>query len=185
MEEINKLRKLYKLKNVERMNSVGKRKESSAEHSWSCLILADYFLSKGNINVDRLKVYEMLIWHDIIEIEAGDSPLHPGCNHEGKAGKEMQAMKKIEKDMPVPLGKKAALLFKEFEECETMEARFAKAVDQLDAEIHEMDYKDDWKGWTKEFLIEKKGKYFEPFPELKESFEKILEDMEREGYFSQ
>ncbi|MDI6737250.1 MAG: HD domain-containing protein [Nanoarchaeota archaeon] len=124
MEEINKLRKLYKLKNVERMNSVGKRKESSA-------------------------------------------------------------MKKMEKEMPASLGKKAALLFKEFEECRTMEAKFARAIDQLDAVIHEMDYKADWKGWTKEFLIEKKGKYFEHFPELKKAFEATVRYVEMEGYFSQ
>jgi hypothetical protein len=43
MENINKLRKFYQLKHVERTAPVGERKESSAEHSWSALILADYF----------------------------------------------------------------------------------------------------------------------------------------------
>ena len=61
MEDLQKLRKLYHLKNVERANTVKDRKESSAEHSWSCLILADYFLTKmQNHHLDRLKVYELL-----------------------------------------------------------------------------------------------------------------------------
>ena len=73
MEEINKLRRLYHLKHVDRFNSVLKRKESSAEHSWSCLILADYFLNlMKDRDIDRLKVYELLLYHDVVEIEAGD-----------------------------------------------------------------------------------------------------------------
>ncbi|MEK6864068.1 MAG: HD domain-containing protein, partial [Nanoarchaeota archaeon] len=126
----------------------------------------------------------------IIEIEAGDTPLgdslrHPEKSNEGKQAKEMAAMKKMEKEMPSPLGNKAALLFKEFEECRTMEAKFARAIDQLDAVIHEMDYKADWKGWSSEFLIEKKMKYFEQFPGVKQAFEKVIAFAEREGYFSQ
>ena len=44
MEEIHKLRKIYALKDVARDAQVGNRKESSAEHTWSTLMLADYFL---------------------------------------------------------------------------------------------------------------------------------------------
>lgn len=63
MHNIHKLRKLYQLKRVERANSVSLRRESSAEHSWSCLILADYFLSQmQNSKLDRLKVYELLMY---------------------------------------------------------------------------------------------------------------------------
>lgn len=76
-------------------------------------------------------------------------------------------------------------LFHEFESCKTKEARFAKAIDALDAEIHEMDYKEDWKGWTEEFLRRKKGHLFEEFPELKDAFEKIMKYMKKEGFFNQ
>lgn len=77
METINKLRKFYHLKNVDRDAVVGKRKESSAEHSWSTLILADYFLNIMNDkSLNRLKVYELLLYHDIVEIESGDIPIH-------------------------------------------------------------------------------------------------------------
>ncbi len=48
-----------------------------------------------------------------------------------------------------------------------------------------MDYKEDWKGWTKEFLRRTKGPLFEEFPELKEAFEKTTIYTRDEGYFSQ
>lgn len=73
MDELQRIRKLYKLKSVYRDSSVGNRKESSAEHSWSCLMLADYFIEKMNLKIDRIKVYELLMYHDLVEIEAGDT----------------------------------------------------------------------------------------------------------------
>ncbi|MCK5026579.1 MAG: hypothetical protein KAS15_08330, partial [Nanoarchaeota archaeon] len=67
----------------------------------------------------------------------------------------------------------------------TLEAKFAKAVDALDAAIHELDHKQDWKGWTKEFLIEKKLNLLEDFPELKKSFNTILEYLIENNYLNQ
>ncbi len=185
MEDINKLRIFNKLKSIYRANSVGNRKESSAEHSWSCLILADFFISKYNIDVDRLKVYELLMYHDVVEIEAGDSPLHPNIKDLNKKENEKRAMQALYKQLPAPLNKKFIDLFIEFEEQKTKEARFAKAIDALDANIHELDYKQDWKGWTEEFLVSKKLKFFEEFPELKRTFYDILTYLKENNYFEQ
>ena len=55
MEKINQFRTFNKLKTVYRFNSVDDRKESSTEHSWSCLILADFFLTQMDHNLDQLK----------------------------------------------------------------------------------------------------------------------------------
>src|SRR3989344_2474871 len=54
---IHKFRTFNKLKSVYRKNSVANRKESSAEHSWSCLLLADFFLSKLDLNFDEKREY--------------------------------------------------------------------------------------------------------------------------------
>ena len=75
IEDILKLKRINKLKFVERRNSVGERKESPAEHSWSCLIIADYFIDKIKQKLDKLKVYNLLIYHDLVEIESGDIPI--------------------------------------------------------------------------------------------------------------
>ena len=185
MEEINKLRKLYQLKNISRANSVLDRKESSAEHSWSCLILADYFLSTFKFKLDRLKVYELLMYHDVVEIETGDVNLINVKSHQKKKESELKALHSLEKKTPARLGKKLGSLFMEFEEQQTPEARFAKAIDALDAEIHEMDYKQDWKGWTEEFLRKHKEPLFKEFPEIKEMFEKTTKFARDNGYFKQ
>lgn len=185
MEDIHKFRTFNKLKSNYRLNSVEDRKESSAEHSWSCLILADFFLSKIDYNLDRLKVYELLMYHDVIEIEVGDSPLHPEIKRLDKAEDEKKAIEILYKEFPTPLKDKFIELFTEFEEQKTLESKFAKAIDALDAPIHELDYKQDWKGWSEEFLVSKKLKFFEEFPELKEVFLEIVVYLKKNNYFDQ
>ena len=84
MDEINKIKKLYELKKIYRSTKVENRFESSAEHSWSCLILADYFINKYHLNINKQKVFELLLYHDLVEIETGDTPLTPNINFENK-----------------------------------------------------------------------------------------------------
>jgi putative hydrolase of HD superfamily len=183
MNKIHQFRIFNKLKSVYRFSSVDSRKESSAEHSWSALVLADFFLSQGNYNLDRLKIYELLMYHDVVEIEAGDTPLHPEINSAGKKDRERAAAESLENKLPEPLNRKFKKLFQEFEEGATIEARFANAIDALDADIHELDYKEDWKGWTKEFTLQKRAPLFVGFPELKDAFEAILNYLVEEKYF--
>lgn len=185
MEDLDKLRLFNKLKSVYRMNSVENRKESSAEHSWSSLILADYFLTRTKEPLDRLKVYELLMYHDLVEIKVGDTPLAPGVSRKEKEEKELLAAKELKKEIPQVLSEKYYALFEEFEAQITREAKFAKAIDRLDAQIHEADYKDDWNGWTKEFLVQKVAPTLEPFPELLDFFTAIVAYFEQEGYFDQ
>jgi len=186
METINKLRTFYHLKNVERACSVGGRKESSAEHSWSCLILADYFLTiMKDQSLDRLKIYEMLMYHDVVEIETGDIPIHHEEERRGKKEKELEALHKIKKEIPQALQQKFVDLFLEFEERKTPEAQFAKAIDSFDALIHEIDYKKDWQGWTEEMVRKFHGKNIKHFPEIEEAFDKLLDFCKKESFFDQ
>lgn len=186
MEDLNKIRKLYQLKHVERAGPVGKRKESSAEHSWSSLILADYFLSKiKDKNLDRLKVYELLMYHDVVEIECGDIPIHHVQQRENKKEKEMAAAHILKEHLPIQLKEKFIELFKEFEEQKTSEAKFAKAIDAFDALIHFLDYKHYWKGWSEEMVRQFHGEKIRQFTELEDAFEKTLKFCRENGYFKQ
>ena len=173
IDDIQKLRIINKLKTTYRFSTVENRKESTAEHTWSAMIWADFFLTNTNTKLDRVKVYELLMYHDVAEIYAGDTPLHPEIKQTNKKEKELNAAQQLQKELPTPINNKFFSLFQEFEERKTPEAKFAKAIDALDAEIHELDYKEDWKGWTKEFLIEKKSHLFEEFPELKKILDLI------------
>lgn len=186
IEGIHKFRTFNKLKRIYRKNSVGDRKESSAEHSWSCLLLADFFLSKLDLNLDKIKVYELLIYHDVLEVESGDRPLQPNITlilHNQKD--EDFFLEKLQKQLPRHLRNKFLSLYKEFKEQKTREAKFAKLIDSLDPIIHELDYKDDWVDWSKNFFIEEKLKYFKEFPELIPIFNEILDYLIKNNYFDE
>ena len=187
MEDLHKYRYVNKLKSVYRVSSNGDRKETDAEHTWGCLMLADYLLSRLNLDIDRLKVYEMLMYHDMVEIVAGDTPLDPDnpISREEQVEKEMIAIHTVADNLPQVMADKLIPLFTEFEEQKTAEARFAKAVDQLEALIQEMDYKEDWKGWNEEFLRSKKEHYFKDFPEIKSMFNEIVVFLRENAYFDQ
>jgi len=184
MEDILKFTKFNQLKKVYRMNSVGKRKESSAEHSWSALMLADFFLNKIDKKIDRLKVYELLLYHDVVEIDSGDFPIKSKELALNKKEIELKSAKKLKAQLPKSQASKFFNLFLEFEENKTTESKFANAIDKFDAIIHEIDYKADWKGWSRQFLIDKKEKFFLDFPEINKLFHELLDYLEKKGYFS-
>ena len=182
-KEIEKYRTINKLKTVYRFATAGNRHESSAEHSWGCLILADFFLSQMKADIDRLKVYELLMYHDLVEIEGGDFQMHPDHTHGDKKEIEKKASQLLSNKLPHVLSMKYVTLFNEYEEGKTIEAQFARAIDALEADIHELDYKQDWKGWTKEFLITKKGYLFESFPDMKKVFDELVQFLDSNEYF--
>lgn len=123
------------------------------------------------------------MYHDVPEILVGDTPLMPGVLRVDKKEKEMVAAKMLKDQLPVFLGGKFFDLFQEFEDQKTMESKFARAVDVLDAQIHEMDYKDDWKGWSEKFLVDKKAHLFKEFPELERDFFELVDFLRVNGYF--
>tara|TARA_Y100000310_G_scaffold78020_1_gene74630 strand:- start:34775 stop:35332 length:558 start_codon:yes stop_codon:yes gene_type:complete len=184
METINKLRKLYQLKHVERVGPVGKRQESPAEHTWSALILADYFLNIMNDpTLNRLKIYELIMYHDVVEIECGDVAVDDYEGRKNKVEQEKAAAHLIKEHLPKALGQKFHDLFEEFEAKETPEAKFAKAIDSFDALMHFLDYKSYWGTWSEEKLRRIFG-HLKDVPVVNEAFEKIVEYVKKEEYLS-
>ena len=183
MQEFTKIRTLYKLKSVYRYNSQENRKESVAEHTWSALMLADYILSKFSMKIDRLKVYELLMYHDIVEIETGDIPIHHEEKRKSKVENERKALKILKQKLPNEIAQKLEKLHEEFEESSAPEAKFARAIDKLDATIHELDYKDDWKGWDEAMLRKYHEKHMKEFPETQNIFEELVKLVKKKKYF--
>ena len=176
MENIKKIKYLHLLKHIFRDNDVLGKLETTAEHSRSCLILADYFLNIMDLKVDKLRVYELLMYHDVVEIETWDIPM---CNQELRKNKkeiELKAMKKIRLEMPDILEEKYEKLFHEFEARETLESKFANAIDKLDADIYAIDSSIESFKWYTEELVRKKKQepHYSQFPEIDEMFEKLL-----------
>lgn len=190
MQEIKKLKTLFLLKEIERSYCpVKTREETTAEHTYSSLMLAQYFLPKINKNkkkkLDELKVMKMLLYHDIIEIETGDFYLYDIKLQKIKHKKEQKALKKLKLKLPKEIAKDFVILWKEFEEYKTLESKFCKAIDKLDPIIHNLDAKTAWKDGkiSEKLLREKKEKYFVEFPILLKVFNSIIKYIKEKKYF--
>ncbi|KXI29283.1 HD domain-containing protein [Paraglaciecola hydrolytica] len=122
---------LEKLKNVERrIKPVGlSRYENSAEHSWHIALLALTLTRFSAQAVDELKIVTMLLLHDIVEIDTGDKFAYD-ANHDDFAN-EHQAAIRLFNLLPESLGHKFLQLWEEFEQAQSPEAQFAKAIDRL------------------------------------------------------
>ena len=187
MKELAEIRKLFELKEVYRIIPIGNRKESSAEHSWACLILADYFLEKWKYDLDRQKVMDLLLYHDLVEIEAGDTSWVDEEKIKDKQAKEAKGFEQLQKTIPPELRGKYRALFHEYLEGKTMEAKFAHAVDKIEPSLYIIKNKPIWKQFniTEQQVREKKEPAMKPFPELHAFFNEVIDWLNTEGYFSQ
>ncbi len=119
-----------KLKLVERQSRVagGERRENSAEHSWHLALFA-LVLGKDR-PVDLLKTVKMLLIHDLVEIDAGDTPFH-SSDRQDKMEDEKAAAKRLYSLLPSDEGVEYRALWDEFEAGDSAEAVFARGLDRL------------------------------------------------------
>lgn len=131
--QLNFLREIDRLKSVMRQSPLldKSRKENSAEHSWHlamyALVLSEY--ANGPVNVYR--VIQMLLLHDIVEVDVGDFPIHGSVCAELQAEQESKAAARLFGILPLSQRNKFLDLWQEFERAETGDARFAKALDRF------------------------------------------------------
>jgi putative hydrolases of HD superfamily len=132
-KQLSFLREIDRLKSVVRQSPLldQSRKENSAEHSWHlamyALLLNDY--ACGPVNTHR--VIQMLLLHDVVEIDAGDFPLHSGSSSQLQAEQESRAAARLFGLLPQQQGNELLALWQEFERAETEDAKFAKALDRF------------------------------------------------------
>lgn len=147
MENFKKILVMYRLKEVYRTCHVLDRRESSVEHSWSSMILADYFLSKMKLKMNREKIMDILLYHDLVEVEAGDTYVHDKVAAKTKEKREKEGLKKLKEKMPKELVEKYVELYGEYKECKTAEAKFANAIDKIDPIVHSLEKSRSWAEW--------------------------------------
>ncbi|MDH5231755.1 MAG: HD domain-containing protein [Gammaproteobacteria bacterium] len=123
---------IEKLKQVSRKTQpIGlTRFENSAEHSWQVCLCALMLGEYANEKVDVNKVIKMLLLHDLGEIDAGDT-LFYASSQPSTARDEKNGFRRIIQYLPSPLADECLSLYEEFEQVQTAEARFAKAIDRL------------------------------------------------------
>lgn len=124
---------LDKLKNVVRQTLLTdrSRRENSAEHSWhlaaAAVVLAEY----ASAAIDLAKVVRMLLVHDVVEIDAGDTFAFDATANLDKAQREQSAAARIFGLLPAEQATELKALWEEFEAVTTPEAQFANAIDRL------------------------------------------------------
>ncbi len=124
---------LDRLKMVQRQNLVmdESRRENSAEHSWHITTMAIVLAEYAPQPVDLLRVVKMLLLHDVIEIEAGDTFCYDVAGNHDKEERERRAADQLFGLLPDDLGSDFRALWDEFEAGETAAAGFANALDRL------------------------------------------------------
>ncbi len=123
-----------RLKSIARQTLLtdGARQENSAEHSWHLAVMA-LVLSEhaGEGPLDLARVLKMVLVHDLVEIDAGDTYCYDEDANKGKAEREERAAERIFGLLPGDQSSALRSLWEEFEARETPEAKFAGALDRL------------------------------------------------------
>lgn len=122
-----------KLKTVLRGTTLcdGTRRENSGEHSWHIALYALVMSEHANrpVNIDR--VIKMLLIHDLVEIDAGDNPIHGNHDPVAQEAVEKAAADRIFGLLPADQARSLRALWDEFEAAETDDAIFAKSIDRV------------------------------------------------------
>ena len=129
IRELDKLKGVYRLARVKTDNN---RRENSAEHSWHLCLIAHVFVEYVDEPIDMHRVLRLLLVHDIVEIDAGDTfAFAPQAALDAQPEKELRAAKRLFGLLPEHQGEELLKLWLEFEQRETPEARYAVAVDRV------------------------------------------------------
>jgi putative hydrolase of HD superfamily len=123
-----------RLKTVLRRTDIsdGSRLENSAEHSWHIAVMALLLSEYAGDGIDTTRVLEMLLVHDIVEVDAGDTFCYDAAANHGREERERVAAARLFGLLPADQSERLRSRWEEFEARETPEARFAAALDRLE-----------------------------------------------------
>lgn len=107
------------------------RKENDAEHAWHLALLTILLSEYADEKIDVLRTISMVIVHDLIEIDAGDTYAYDDAGNATKRERELKAAERIFNILPEDQAKYFRGLWDEFEEAKTPEAKFANAMDGI------------------------------------------------------
>jgi len=122
-----------KMKNIGRQTYIadGSRKENDAEHSWSLALMCMLMEEHANSEINLLRTMEMVLVHDLVEIDAGDTYAYDAEGNSTKKERELAAAQRIFHILPDDQAELLWSLWNEFEEGVSAEARFANTLDKV------------------------------------------------------
>ena len=171
------LRRSYLLNNT--------RRENSAEHSWHLSVMALVLAEHANADIDQLRVLKMLLVHDIVEIDSGDTYIYDAAGNDTKAVREQKAAQRIFGLLPDNQKLELTQLWHEFEARETPEAKFAAALDRLMPLLH--NYHTEGRSWrehgiTKQQVLNFNRHIADGSQSLWKYAEALIDDAAAKGY---
>ncbi len=161
------------------------RKENDAEHSWHLGVMAAMLAEYAAEPVDVARVVKMVLLHDVIEIDAGDTFLYDESGRVDQHLRESQAADRIFAILPADQAAEARALWDEFETRQTPEAKFAASLDRLQPLMHNYFTKGaTWRehGVKMSQVIQRNCHIAEGSPRLWAYAESLIRDAVKKGY---
>lgn len=187
INQIRFITEIDKLKQIFRKNVVigTERNENDAEHSWHLAMMA-ILLSEYSVDqdIDLLRVVKMVLIHDLVEIDAGDTFCYDKEGYKDKEEREKKAAQRLFNILPQDQAQEILNLWQEFEGLNTSEARFAVCLDRFQPLI--LNYNTNGHTWqtpgvTKENVLERNSLLKENAPDLWDFARELIEDSVRKG----
>ncbi len=124
----------------------GERKENDAEHAWHMAIMALILSEYANEEIDVLRTISMILIHDVVEIDAGDTYAYDENGKKSQREREVKAADRLFGMLPKDQAVKFRNLWEEFEAQETKEAKFARTMDNIQPVV--LNDASDGKSWV-------------------------------------
>lgn len=179
--ELDKMKALYRQTYV--LNE--DRKENDAEHSWHLAVMAFLLAEYSNEPVDVLKVMKMVLIHDVVEIDAGDTYCYDEEGNRSKAEREEKAAQRLFGLLPEDQKKESYDLWREFEENSTAESRFANLLDHIQPLL--LNYTKNGISWKEHGIFSDQVRKrnlnsAQASDDIADLIEKIISDAENQGF---
>lgn len=190
-QQIEFIVEIDKMKQIYRRNFLiggGDRHETDAEHSWHLAVMAVLLAEHvTQAQVDVLKVLKMVLIHDIVEIDAGDTYCFDQGAGKDKATREIKAADRLFGLLPADQAQEFRALWEEFEQRHSPEARFADALDRLQPLL--LHYHTQGKSWqlhgiTSEKVIDRNKQTATVAAELGQLVDELIQESIRQGYLA-
>lgn len=134
LKQVSFIKEIDKLKYIQRKTKLfhSDRRENDAEHSWHLAMMTIVLAEHSNKPIDVLRVLKMVLIHDLVEIDAGDTFLYDTTKSHTNTDEELVAAKRIFGLLPTKQAEEFMAIWREFEDGLTDEAKFAKSMDRFE-----------------------------------------------------
>lgn len=189
-KQIDFVIEIDKLKHVFRQTVLmdSSRQENDAEHSWHLAVMVILFSEYAENGIDVPRVLKMVLLHDLVEIDAGDTFCYDAESMNDQAKRESAAADRIFAMLPDNQAEEFRMLWSEFQQRRTAESHFANAIDRFQPLLHNYTTKGlMWKRHSikKHQVIERNKPIKEGAPLLWAYAKTMIDDAVKRGYLSE